>query len=83
MTQYKKHSLYNLHGYFSRRTVVLILAKKVTNNLPKYPEQKFGQTQQQIFNLSKISIHKLQGQCIVTYENIRGKIRSDIKLINV
>ena len=46
MTKYNKHSLYNLHGCFSRRTVVSILAKKVANNLPKFPEQKFGQTQQ-------------------------------------
>ena len=49
-------------GGCSCRTVVLILDKKVTNNLPKFPEQKFRQTQQQIFNLSKISIRKLQDQ---------------------
>ena len=49
-------------GWFSCRTVILILVKRVTNNLPKFPEQKFGQTQQQIFNLSKISINKLQDQ---------------------
>ena len=62
MTKYNKHSPYKLHGWFSYRTEVLTLTKKVTNNLPKFPEQTFGQTQQQIFNLSKISIHKLQGQ---------------------
>ena len=62
MTKNNKYSPCNLHGLFSCRTVDLILAKKVTNNLPKFPEQKFGQTQQQIFNLSKISMHKLQGQ---------------------
>ena len=39
-----------------------ISQKKVTNNLPKFPKQKFGQTQQQIPNLSKISIHKLHDQ---------------------
>ena len=44
MTKYNKHSLYNIHGWCSCRTVVLILVKKVTNNLPKFPEQKFGQT---------------------------------------
>ena len=53
-----KHSPYNLHGWFSYRYVVLILAKNVTSNLPKFPQQKFGQTQEQILNLSKISIHK-------------------------
>ena len=62
MGKNNKYLSYNLHGWFSFRTVVLILAKKVTNKLPKFPEQKFGQTRQQIFNLSKISIHKLQGQ---------------------
>ena len=62
MTKNNKHSLYNLHGWFSCSTVVLILAKKAINNLPKFSEQKFGQTQQQIFNLSKISIRNLQGQ---------------------
>ena len=40
----------------------LILGKKVTNNLPEFPQQKFGQTQQQILDLLKISIHKLHGQ---------------------
>ena len=44
MTKYNILSLYNLHGWFSCRTVVLILAKKATNNLPKFPEQKFGQS---------------------------------------
>ena len=67
MTKYTKHSPYNLHGWFSCRTIVLILAKKVTNNLPKFPEQKFGQTQPQIFDLSKISIH-------VTRPILHGKI---------
>ena len=46
MTKNNKHSLYNLHGWFYYRTKVLVLAKKVTNDLPKFP-QKFGQTQQQ------------------------------------
>ena len=36
----------------------MILAKKVIRDLPKFPQQKFGQTQLQILNLSKISIHK-------------------------
>ena len=58
MTRSNKHSPYNLEGWFSYRTAVLILAKKFT----KFPKQKFGQTQQQILNLSKISIHKLQDQ---------------------
>ena len=40
----------------------MILAKKIENNLPKFPQQKFGQNQQQILNLSKISIHKLHDQ---------------------
>ena len=58
MTKNNKHSPCNLHGWFSCRTVVLILAKKVTSNLPKFSQQNFGQTQLQILNLSKISIHK-------------------------
>ena len=61
MTKNNKNLPYNLRGWFSCRTGVLILAKKATNNLPKFPKQNFGQTQQQIFNLSKISIHKVQG----------------------
>ena len=40
----------------------MILAENVTNKLPKFPEQKFSQAQQQILNLSKKSIRKLQGQ---------------------
>ena len=62
MTINNEHSPRNVHGWFSYRTAVLILAKKVTINLPKSPEQKFGQTQQQILNLPRISTHKLQGQ---------------------
>ena len=62
MTKNNKHSPHNLPGWFSYKTVVLILARKITINLPKFPEQKFGQTQQLILNLSKISIHKLQDQ---------------------
>ena len=30
-------------GDFFCKTVVLTLAKKVTNNSPKFPQQKFGQ----------------------------------------
>ena len=37
--------------WFSYRTVVLILVKKVTSNLPKFPQEKFGQAQQQILSL--------------------------------
>ena len=62
MTKYNKYSPYNLHGSFFYRTVILILAKKVTKNLPKFPQETFGQTQQQILDMSKISIHKLHGQ---------------------
>ena len=58
MTKNYKHSPCNSHGWFSYRTVVLTLAEKVTNNLPKFPEQNLGQTQQQIFNLSNISSYK-------------------------
>ena len=88
MTKNNKHPFCNLHEWFSCRTVVLILSKKVTHDLPKFPEQKFGLTQQQFFNLPKISIqrdniYQLDHRCIITYKNIRGKIRSDIKLINV
>ena len=64
MTKNSKHSPHNLHECFFYKTVVLILVKKVTINLPKLPE-KFGQTQQQILNLSKVSIHKLQGQFLM------------------
>ena len=84
-----KHSPYNLHGWFSYRYVVLILAKDVTSNLPKFPQQKFGQTQEQILNLSKIqsisnmgnypqrdNTYKLNHTCAMTYGNIRGKVRS-------
>ena len=63
MTKNNKHSPLNLHGWLSYRIVVLILAKKkVTTNLTKFHEQKFVQTQQQILNLSKISIRKLEAQ---------------------
>ena len=58
MIKNTKHSPYNLHGWFSYVTAVLILAKKFTSNLQKFPQQKFSQTQQQILNVSKISIHK-------------------------
>ena len=47
---------------FPYRTIVLILPKKVTSNLPKFPQQKSGQTQQQFPNFSKISTHKLHNQ---------------------
>ena len=47
MTKNNKHSPCNLNELFSYRTVVLILAKKVISNLPKFPRQKFGQAQQQ------------------------------------
>ena len=40
MTKNNKHSPYNLHGWFSYRTVVLVLVKKFT----KIPKEKFGQT---------------------------------------
>ena len=53
-----KYSPYNLHGWLSYRTVVLLLFKKVTSNLLKFTQQNFGQAQQQILNLSKISIYK-------------------------
>ena len=52
MTENNKHSPYNLHEWLSYRTAVL--AEKVTDNLPKFPQQKFGHTQQQILNLLKI-----------------------------
>ena len=58
MTKNNKHSPYNLHVWFSYRTVVLILAKKFT----KFPKHKFVQTQQQILDWSKILIRKLQDQ---------------------
>ena len=58
MTKNNKNSPYNLHGWSSYRTVILILAKKVTSNLLKFSQKIFGQTQQQILNLLKISIHK-------------------------
>ena len=47
MTKNNKNLPYNLRGWFSCRTGVLILAiaKKATNNLPKFPKQNFGQTQ--------------------------------------
>ena len=60
--KWPKSQTYILHGWFSYKTVVLILAKKVTKNLTRFLQQKFGQTQQQIFNLPKILIHKLHGQ---------------------
>ena len=62
MTKNNKHSPCNLHGWFSSGTEILIVSKKVPNNLPKFPEQNVGQTQQQIFNLLMISVHKLLGQ---------------------
>ena len=81
MIKNNKHSAYNLHELFSYRTIVLILAKKVTSNLPKFPQQKFGQTQQQILNLSKISIHKLHGQFSMErkYVLVRSQMRHNLR----
>ena len=44
MTENNEYLPYNL------QLTTLVLAKKVTSNLPKLPQQKFGQTQQQILN---------------------------------
>ena len=59
MTKNNKHSPCNVNEWFSYKTVYLILAIKVTSN---FAQQKFGQAQQQILNLSKISVRKEHGQ---------------------
>ena len=45
--------------------------KKATNNLPKFPQQKSGHTQQQIPCLAKISTHKLHGQLSQMHQKLR------------
>ena len=74
---------------FSYRTVVLILAKKFA----KFPKkslvrpnnkssicERFQSTSYKTNSLETGNIFQLDHRYIITYENIRGKIRSDIKL---
>ena len=62
MTKNNKHLPYNLLSGFLIELQFFNLAKKFTNDLTKFPQQKFGQTEHQSINLSNISIRKLHDQ---------------------
>ena len=70
--------------------MVLILDEKVTSNLPKFSQQKFFrpnskssiyQRFQAINNMGnsprRDNIYKLNHRCVITYDNIQGKVRSN------
>ena len=74
-----------LIGWFSYRTVVLILAKKSHKQLRPNSKSWICQRLESLlhvqFSMERLYMYLLDHRCVITYKNIYGKVRSDIKLI--